>query len=159
MAGAEVRRIADQLERAVRGPAWHGPSLLEVLDGVSATAASARPIPGAHSIHELVLHAAAWVDIVRLRVQGEAPDPVAPDTNWPPPGPPDARGWTNVVSRLKTAAADLTAVVRSLPDERLNDELEVEDDRWTVYATLHGTAQHLLYHAGQIALLKKGAGS
>ncbi len=33
-----------------------------------------------------------------------------------------------------------------------------EGERYTVYEMLHGVLQHGLYHAGQIALLKKGAG-
>jgi hypothetical protein len=32
----EVERIADQLRRAVEGEAWHGPALLELIEGMSA---------------------------------------------------------------------------------------------------------------------------
>jgi len=52
----ELQRLEEQLERALEGEAWHGPSLLEVLEGVSAHQAAAHPIAGAHSIWELVLH-------------------------------------------------------------------------------------------------------
>jgi hypothetical protein len=38
----EVERIADQLRRAVEGKAWHGPALLELLEGMSAEEASLR---------------------------------------------------------------------------------------------------------------------
>lgn len=51
----EVRRIQDQLQRAYEGAAWHGPALQEVLNGVSASAAAARPLPHAHSIWEIAL--------------------------------------------------------------------------------------------------------
>jgi hypothetical protein len=63
MASHEVQRIADQLDRAVNGPAWHGPSILELVRGVDVKAASARPIADAHSIWELVAHSAAWLEI------------------------------------------------------------------------------------------------
>ena len=52
----ELKRLEEQLRRAHEGEAWHGPSLLEALAGVSAEQAAARPIAGAHSIWELVLH-------------------------------------------------------------------------------------------------------
>ena len=55
MAG-EMMRLEEQLRRALDGEAWHGPSVLEVLAGVSAEQASSHPIPGSHSIWELVLH-------------------------------------------------------------------------------------------------------
>jgi hypothetical protein len=63
-------RIADQLKRAFEGDAWHGPAVLEVLQGVTARAAASKPIPGAHSIWELVLHIAAWDGVIRRRMEG-----------------------------------------------------------------------------------------
>ena len=139
----------------MRGPAWHGPSMLDLVDGVSAAAAAAKPMAGGHSIHELVAHAAAWLEIAGARVAGTAKDPVTENENWPAVGA-GARDWTATVSRLDAAASDLAALVRSLPDERLDDALAREGDTWTVYDTLHGAVQHLLYHAGQVALLRKG---
>jgi hypothetical protein len=38
----EVERIADQLRRAVEGEAWHGPALLELIEGMSAEEATLR---------------------------------------------------------------------------------------------------------------------
>ena len=53
----ETARIRDLLDQAVAGDAWHGPSLLALLAGVPPELAARRPISGAHSIWELVLHA------------------------------------------------------------------------------------------------------
>jgi hypothetical protein len=47
---SEAARIADQLRRAFDGEAWHGDSLFEILEGVTAERAAARPIADAHSI-------------------------------------------------------------------------------------------------------------
>jgi len=33
---SEIHRILDQMDRAFSGDAWHGPSLMSVLDGISA---------------------------------------------------------------------------------------------------------------------------
>jgi hypothetical protein len=148
----ETVRIADQLRRAVHGPAWHGPSLLESLDGVTAAKAAARPLPGAHSIHELVAHATAWIDIVRQRVEGNPPG-VTDEMDWPAVSD-DA--WPAARARLLDVTERLEAAVRSLDDGRLSDDIPVDGDRWSVYGTLHGVIQHALYHAGQIAVLKKG---
>ena len=40
---AELDRLDDQLGRALSGPAWHGPSVMELLDGVRAREAAAHP--------------------------------------------------------------------------------------------------------------------
>ena len=52
----ESERIAEQLRRAWEGEAWHGPPLKEILAGVTAQQAAARPVGGAHAIWEIVLH-------------------------------------------------------------------------------------------------------
>jgi len=43
------------VKRAFDGPMWHGPALAELVAGVSSEEAAAHPVPGAHSIWELVL--------------------------------------------------------------------------------------------------------
>ena len=45
-----IERLVDQLKRSAEGDAWHGPSVREALDGVTAADAFAHPIAGAHSI-------------------------------------------------------------------------------------------------------------
>ena len=62
---SEIARLADQVRRAFEGDAWHGDSIKELLAGVTAATAAARPIKNAHSIWELVLHIAAWDEIGR----------------------------------------------------------------------------------------------
>jgi uncharacterized damage-inducible protein DinB len=69
---SEAARIANQLGRAFDGAAWHGDSLFEILAEVTPAQAAARPIQGAHSIWELVLHIAAWDDAVLRRFAGVA---------------------------------------------------------------------------------------
>jgi len=80
----EMVYLANLIKRAVTGPAWHGPSMDQVLDGVSAAQAAAHPIAGAHSIWELVLHAAAWAEISRDRLRGERIADPSPEEDWPP---------------------------------------------------------------------------
>ena len=149
---AESLRIADQLGRAIAGPAWQGPSLLEAIDDVTAAQAATKPMAGAHSIHELVAHATAWIDIARQRLEG-TPPPVTDAMDWPAVSAGD---WAAARTHLEAAARRLESLIRSLDDGRLPEEIPIEGDRWSVYETLHGVIQHALYHAGQIAILKKG---
>ncbi|MBV9341362.1 MAG: DinB family protein, partial [Acidobacteria bacterium] len=41
---SKIDLIVDQLKRAFDGEAWHGPALMEVLDGITANTAAARPL-------------------------------------------------------------------------------------------------------------------
>src|SRR5690242_5935883 len=69
---SEISFIIDQLNRAFDGEAWHGPAVVEILDGIDARTAAARPIDSAHSIWELVLHLSGWEQVVLKRLQGQA---------------------------------------------------------------------------------------
>src|SRR5262245_20431118 len=60
-----------QLGKALEGDAWHGPSVLETLEGVTVEQAAAHPTAGAHSIWELVLHLCGTYDLVLRRLGGE----------------------------------------------------------------------------------------
>jgi hypothetical protein len=155
MATTETRRIADQLGRAARGPAWHGPSMLQALAGLTASDAAARPVPAAHSIWEIVAHVTAWLEIVGMRVDGTTPAVITTDMDWPPIGGTTETDWRAAVSRLDRTASALQSAVLELDDRRLDTDLPGVDDTWTAYVSLHGAAQHLLYHAGQVALLRK----
>lgn len=150
----EVARIADQLRRSFEGGAWHGPALMEVLEGVSARQAAARPIPGAHSIWELVLHLEAWTGVEIERLEGKpVEDPEAGD--WPAVTGTSEAAWREALRRLEVAHRELVAAVERQPESRL-EELAPGRDH-TIYFMLHGQVQHTVYHAGQIAVLKKSS--
>jgi uncharacterized damage-inducible protein DinB len=149
---SEATRIADQLRRAFDGSAWHGPALLELLADVDAATAAARPLPKIHSIWELVLHIAVWDGAALRRLSGEKYQPTG-DLNFPPMPPPTGAEWRKAVAATRRTHDTLIKTVAALPDSRLADR--VPGKRYDFYHMLHGIAQHELYHAGQIAILKK----
>lgn len=152
---SETSRIADQLRRAFEGEAWHGPSVLEILDGLGAAAAAARPLPTTHSIWEIVMHIAVWDDAARRRMAGEVVQPT-PAEDWPAVTDTSPAAWERALAHLKRTHQALVAAVAATSDARLLEKVPgKEPDYYTLYYMLHGIAQHELYHAGQIALLKK----
>jgi uncharacterized damage-inducible protein DinB len=152
----EIERITDQIRRAYDGDAWHGPPLRAVLDGVTAEAASARPIRDAHSIGEIVRHVTFWYDGVRRRIGGEVVDPQGTE-DWPEADGAGEEGWRRELAVLDLAHAALLREVDQLGVDDL--ERAVPGKPYSVYILLHGLVQHNLYHAGQVALLKKAAGA
>jgi uncharacterized damage-inducible protein DinB len=150
----EIARIADQLKRAFEGDAWHGPSVLEVLEGVSARAAASKPLAGAHSIWEIVLHIAAWDGAIRRRMEGQALQ-LSPEQDFPAVTDTSDSAWKSALQTLKQRHAELIEALLAMPDYRLTSQVPGKD--YDFYHMLHGAVQHELYHAGQIALLKKVA--
>jgi DinB family protein len=150
---SELERIGDQLKRALEGPAWHGPALLEVLDGVTAAQACRRPLADAHSIWEIVLHVRVWEDVVRRRALAEKVA-ITPEQDWPKIADTRAAAWRRAVAALVTSNRALREVVGSFDEGRLDQPLVPRGN--TAYVQFHGAVQHDLYHAGQIAVLRKG---
>ncbi len=152
MAG-EMMRLEEQLRSALEGKAWHGPSVLETLTGVSAEQASSHPIPGAHSIWELVLHIGSDYTLVLRRLAGDGRQ-VTPDEDWPACPPATADNWQQAVEALRRLNRQLREAVRAFPAERLDEPL-IPEVPYTAYTQFIGVTQHNLYHAGQISLLKR----
>jgi uncharacterized damage-inducible protein DinB len=149
---SEPALIADQLRRAFEGDAWHGPALLELLQNLDAATAAARPLPDVHSIWELVLHVAAWDDAAHRRLGGEKVQ-LTGIANFPLIPRPTQTRWHEAVAYAKHTHDVLVKTVAALPESRLRER--VPGKRYDFYFMLHGVAQHALYHAGQIAILKK----
>ena len=150
----ELQRIQDQVARSLDGEAWHGPALMEVLSGVDARAAMARPIPNAHTIWEIVLHVSASTELVLSRLRGEART-LSPEEDWPaPPAVANQDAWEADVRCLAEVHRELIEALSVLDASRLDAPIVPSFSSVYVFA-LHGLVQHNVYHAGQIALIVK----
>lgn len=150
----EAQRIAEALKKSLDGPVWHGPAVFEALEGVTAQQAAARPVENVHTIWELVTHLAVWAEVPLARTQGNGPEEVPPEEDWPPmPDSPDDTAWRTLKERLRRAHDDWYAELQSIDEARLRRPWKKE------YATpeimAYGVITHNAYHAGQIAILKK----
>lgn len=148
----EPQRIADQLRRAMEGPAWHGLPLDALLEDVTREQAAAHPIAGAHSIWEIALHLTAWHDTVTERLRG---DPVVQPRvgDWPTVPETTDKMWRATREALSHSARRLGEAIAHATADQLDRRPPPSES--TTYETCHGAVQHDLYRAGQIAVLKK----
>jgi uncharacterized damage-inducible protein DinB len=149
----ESKRIADQLRRAFEGNAWHGPAVWETLAGISSQQAARRPLHTAHSIWELVLHLSVWESVVRRKFAGETIGDLPAEEDWPPVTDQSEAAWRTALANLRTGNLELRDLISRLADKLLDQTVPGKD--YSLYVMLHGVVQHDLYHAGQIAVLKK----
>lgn len=148
----EAERIYDQLSRAYKGEAWHGPSLSELLSDITFEKASKKPLPNSHSIWEIVLHISAWKKEIKRRIEGEFTS-LPPAEDWPAAEELTTASWAETLKTLELRQEKLLEAVSKLKDEDL--EKNAAGQNYSIYFLLHGLVQHDLYHAGQIAILKK----
>ena len=152
----EVERIAEVLKRAHEGGPWHGPAVNELLDGVTAAQAAARPVEGAHSIWELVTHIEAWERAILRRLGGDPAQIYDTEEDWPAAAEASEEAWAAALRKMTETYLALREAVLSLDDALLDEP--ILPGMSTHYISLHGAVQHTLYHAGQIAVVRKTLG-
>ncbi|MEY2413137.1 MAG: hypothetical protein QOD84_1743 [Acidobacteriaceae bacterium] len=146
--------IVDQLSRAFDGEAWHGPSVLELLANVDARTAANRPIAKAHSIWELLLHIEAWELAALRRFAGEMVE-LKDEEDFPPISDSSDAAWKATLMKLKRTHEQLLTTITAMSRSHLTQQVPGKD--YDFEFMFHGLAQHALYHAGQIAILKIAA--
>ena len=99
-----------------------------------------------------MLHIAVWDDAGLRRLSGKKWQPTGL-ANFPLVTSPTEVAWRKAIAATKRTHDALVKTVAKLSDSRLGDR--VPGKRYDFYHMLHGIAQHELYHAGQIAILKK----
>ena len=89
---------------------------------------------------------------MQQKSKGE-PIKVTPEMDWPPVWDASEVAWKRSLENLGDNRTRLRNYVMSVRDEQL-DEM-VKRENYSQYVLLQGLVQHDLYHAGQIAVLKR----
>ncbi len=149
---SETVRLIDQYDRALGGDAWHGDNVWKLLGEVRPEEAFQRVLPESHTIWELVAHMTFWETQVARRLRGE-PDLPEAELNFPSTPQATAENWKKALDRFRRSNEEFRAELAKVADSRLDEPLSSPEK--SVYVELHGVIQHHLYHAGQIAILRK----
>jgi uncharacterized damage-inducible protein DinB len=148
---AEIQNIVEQYDQTMSGEAWYGDPVWKVLQGIDARRAVAQPVPGTHTIWQLVMHMAFWEQIATRRFSG----PVTPEEAGNSPATPaaDEAEWQKTLDAFRDSNRRFRQAM-SLLDSSSLDKNTPGGQRSFRYE-LVGVIQHHIYHAGQIALLKR----
>ena len=154
--------LIDQLHRAFDGDPWHGPSVVHLLEDVTFAQAMATPPGGVHSIAAIVAHMTSWVAEVTRRVT-RASGGRSDRGRLADPARDGQAGWAAMHLELAEAMARLTEAVAGFPEARWDDLVGDTRDAAlgtgvTYEQTVLGLVQHLAYHGGQVAILRKLVG-
>jgi hypothetical protein len=93
-----------------------------------------------------------WETEVCRRLKLLPPRP--PDElNFPPVGEVTTENWNRTLEGFRRSNRDLRDTISQLDDSQLDQPLPAR--KRSAYVEVHGVIQHNLYHAGQIAVLRK----
>jgi uncharacterized damage-inducible protein DinB len=149
---SEIKRTIKELENLYYGNAFHGPALKEILEGVTATQALAKPISNGHNIWELVLHTVGWNKVFLLGLEGKILDQPE-DGDFPIINDTSEQAWQKTLVQLKENIDEMLEKISNLSDSHL--DVNIPDKDYNLRFVIGGILNHIVYHSGQIALLKK----
>jgi uncharacterized damage-inducible protein DinB len=148
---SKKEEILEELKTIYDGEPWHADNLVDILSGITAGQAAARPIGGAHSIWEVVSHIAGWNDVWAERLGGRnVVEPTAGD--FPPSGEGED-AWAEALRDLERSYTNLIGKISEVRDEDVREEFLGRGYPMSFF--LEGIVRHIVYHSGQIGLLKK----
>ena len=147
--------LGERLHHGFEGPAWHGNATLELLKGLTADVATARPHPSVHTIAELVAHMISWrrFAIQMLERNFEYRIQIDSTIDWPDVSTLSQSEWEVLIQELVHSQSRILKLLSSWTTEELN--APAGDRPFSVAVIVHGVADHDIYHGGQIALTLK----
>jgi len=154
-ARGELDLLLQILDEGYEKRAWHGPNLCGTLRGVGAQEAAWRPGPDRHNIWELAVHVAYWKYANWRRLAGQKRGSFAfAGSNWiVRPEAPTEKSWRADLALLDEQHRRLRSAVEKIPPASLSRV--VPGTRHRTATMIYGIANHDVYHAGQIQLLKR----
>ena len=102
------------------------------------------------------MHIEAWERACLRRLNGD-PARLTDEEDWRPVNDKSDAAWDSTKQELLDTHRELLDAIARVDESRLNEPIiaNANTPYSSVYVTLHGGVQHDLYHAGQIAMLKK----
>jgi len=149
---SKIENIVTMLENTFGNNPWHGPSVKDALENVSASHAPLR-LNNSHSIIELVNHMTGWRNYVVKKLGIDVTFKMTPELNFP--GEMD---WSRTRENLDESQKKLIATINEFDAAKLSHTVPFTKHPYTYYTMLHGITHHDLYHTGQIVIIKKHFG-
>jgi uncharacterized damage-inducible protein DinB len=143
----QIQKIADSYQAVTIKGAWYGPTVAELIAKIPVELATTPPVPGAHSISELLQHLLLWNERIRNTSESYPMPRWDAEKEWAEPAIP----WKELVARWNQSRDLLEERIRKFPVEDLTKQ--VPGRNYPYETMFHGIVQHAIYHSGQIAMV------
>lgn len=150
----EIDAIITTIESVMDGQPWFGRPLFSLLDDIHPAVVFKRPNEEGHSLIDLVYHMITWTEFTLGILEGRNEEEMKriEDLDWRMIDPLE-HTWTRGIEDLRSLHLKIIDRLRSTDDSILDQV--VPGRKYSYRFMLNGLIQHDIYHAGQIAFLKK----
>ena len=151
---SQIRHIRRLLIETYGGNPWHGRSIKSLLSEISPEIGLKKPNAASHSVADLLWHMAIWRQFTINAVKpGNQNLEYFEKNDWRELDLTKTSTWTDGINELEKSQLDLIELLDTVDDSILS--ASVPDRKYNVKVLLYGVVQHDIYHAGQIAYIKK----
>lgn len=149
---AKINKYILQLEQLYHGGSWQAESFTEKLKGIDEATAFAAPVPGVHSVGEVIWHCIYWRTVLIKRFQGNHTyrEETMQNLNFVPADELKKKGWETLKAEFEKSQGELIGLLRANNDSFLLEEYQ---PGYSYDHHLEGIVQHDIYHLGQIGLI------
>lgn len=149
-----IQLLIQQFKDTLYGEPWFGQSVYALLDQVNERYAYEQPNNNSHSLVELVYHMYTWADFTlgRIRQEKIADMGAFEKLDWRKIDQ-NTHSWNEGLAKFKAVNNELLALLDTKDDNWLKEKVEYRE--YDFAYLLNGLIQHNIYHAGQVAYVKK----
>ena len=150
----EIQSIIKNLENTLTSQPWFGRAVYILLDEIDETKVSVKPNDSEHSLIELLWHMNTWAGFTLANLENKSSQELKAieENDWRTIDPVK-HSWKNGLKELKSIHKRISDILNSKEDLFLKDM--VPNRQYNFRFMLNGLIQHNIYHAGQVAYLKK----
>jgi len=150
----QVGHIISSLHSVVEGEPWFGKPVMTLLQEVNPAIVYKKPNEDSHSLIELLYHMINWAEFALRRIEGEEDHDIAQSEkmDWRTIDR-NNHTWEKAVAQFKVTNDLIIEALQSKDDDFLVEKVDYRE--YNFRFLLNGLIQHHIYHAGQIAYLRK----
>lgn len=150
MAESTLTKIIDNMDTVFRGDAWHGPSVMEIINSLPVSKLQEQHTISKQSISQNIFHLTAYKKYVLEKLNDNIHYRLETDEqNWGTPE--ELIDHVQLKKNLMDAHSQLISKLEQLDDSIL--EKNVPGEYYNFYTLLNGLIQHDTYHLGMIWVL------
>lgn len=147
-----TKQLAKHFREVYFGGNWTCSNLKDNLADITWQQATTQ-VYSFNTIATLVYHTNYYASALLKVLQGE-PLNAKDEYSFKHPSIQSQKDWKKLLDKALTDAENCAILIEQLPESKLWENLS--DEKYGIYyRNIHGTIEHMHYHLGQIALIKK----
>lgn len=151
-----ITNIIRQLREVQSGKIWIGTNFDKKLQSISEEEAFRRPVPGLHSVAEIISHLTTWRKETILKIRtGKGSISDSDESNWLSNEKLREKGWKKIHIEYQNSLDEITELLESKEDDFLQYEYYDTDFKgnYPYLFVIEGMLHHDIYHLGQLGII------